>query len=90
MGKPILGITMGDPASIGPEIAAKALAEKSVYDKARPFVIGDRNVMADALRITGLRLALHPIQAVSEARFTPGTMDILDLHNVDMARLEYG
>jgi 4-hydroxythreonine-4-phosphate dehydrogenase len=90
MNRPILGITMGDPASIGPEIAAKALAEASEYAKARPFVIGDRSVMADALRITKLLLTLHPIAALSEARFEHGTLDVLDLHNVDMRKLEYG
>ncbi|HSC70476.1 MAG TPA: 4-hydroxythreonine-4-phosphate dehydrogenase PdxA [Candidatus Methylomirabilis sp.] len=90
MDRPILGITMGDPASIGPEIAAKALADPSVYAKARPFVIGDRNAMADALRITKLPLTLVPIGKVSDARFTHGTVDVLDLANVDMAKLQYG
>ena len=32
MKKPIIGITMGDPASIGPEIAVKTLSEKEIYD----------------------------------------------------------
>ncbi len=90
MDRPILGITMGDPASIGPEIAAKALADPSVYGKSRPFVIGDKNVMADALRITKLSLALHTIAGVADARFTHGTLDVLDLANVDMAKLQYG
>jgi 4-hydroxythreonine-4-phosphate dehydrogenase len=90
MERPILGITMGDPASIGPEIAAKALAETSVYERARPFVIGDWNVMADALRITKLPLTLHPVATLAEARFTVGTLDLLDLHNVEMAKHAYG
>ncbi len=90
MDRPILGITMGDPASIGPEIAAKALAERRVYEESRPFVIGDAQVMADALRITGLPLTLHPIRAVGEAAFQHGTLDVLDLHNVDMAAFAYG
>lgn len=90
MDRPILGITMGDPASIGPEIAVKALAETSVYERARPFVIGDRNVMADALRITKLPLTLHPVATLAEARFTVGTLDLLDLHNVEMAKHAYG
>jgi len=63
MERPILGITMGDPASIGPEIAAKALAEADVYAKSRPFVLGDKAVMADTLRFTKLPLTLHPIAA---------------------------
>ena len=91
MERPILGITMGDPASIGAEIVAKALAEPSVFEeKARPFVIGDRNVMADALRISALRLALHPITSLAEARFAYGTLDLLDLANVTMAQFQYG
>jgi 4-hydroxythreonine-4-phosphate dehydrogenase len=90
MDRPILGITMGDPASIGAEIAAKALAEPAVYQKARPFVIGDRHCMEDALRITKLPLSIHTIAKVAEARFAVGTIDVLDLANVDMAKLEYG
>jgi 4-hydroxythreonine-4-phosphate dehydrogenase len=90
MDRPILGITMGDPASIGPEISAKALAEAPLYGKARPLVIGDRNVMADALRIAKLPLTIAPLTQVAEARFTHGTVDVLDLANVDMSTLEYG
>ncbi len=90
MHRPILGITMGDPASIGPEIAAKALAEADVYATARPFVLGDQAVMADALRITKLPLTLHPIASVGEARFTRGTLDVLDFANVDMRQHAYG
>ncbi len=90
MDRPLLGITMGDPASIGPEIAAKALAEPSVYAKARPCVIGDRNAMAEALRMSRVPLTLAPISRLADARFTHGTLDVLDLSNVDMARLQYG
>ena len=90
MERPILGITMGDPASIGPEIAAKALAEGHVYTKARPFVLGDAHIMADTLRITRLPLTLHSISRLQEARFTLGTLDVLDFSNVDMATHQYG
>ncbi|OGB93856.1 MAG: 4-hydroxythreonine-4-phosphate dehydrogenase PdxA [candidate division NC10 bacterium RBG_16_65_8] len=81
---------MGDPASIGPEISAKALAEADVYAKSRSFVLGDTRVMADTLRITKLPLTLHPIAALREARFTLGTLDVLDFSNVDMAAHHYG
>ena len=39
--KPVIGITMGDPASIGPEITLKALSDRIVYEVCRPLVIGD-------------------------------------------------
>lgn len=39
--KPIVGITMGDPAGNGPEITVKALAHEELYDRCRPIVVGD-------------------------------------------------
>ena len=38
--KPVLAITMGDPAGVGPEIAVKALADPAIYDDCRPLVVG--------------------------------------------------
>ena len=37
----VIGITMGDPAGVGPEIVVKALMQQMVYDKCKPIVIGD-------------------------------------------------
>lgn len=88
--KPVLGISMGDPAGIGPEIAAKTLARKDIYEIARPVIAGDGNVMKDALRITGLNLGLRLISEPEEALFEYGTMDVIDLKNVDMNKLQYG
>ena len=53
--KPILAITLGDPGGIGPEIIAKALAHASVYEQARPLVIGERRALEAAIRITSPR-----------------------------------
>ena len=41
MKKPILGITMGDAAGVGPEIIVKALTTPEIYDISRPVVFGD-------------------------------------------------
>ena len=49
----IIGITMGDPASIGPEITVKALADQSIYEACRPIVVGDACVLEAALKIAG-------------------------------------
>lgn len=88
--KPILGISMGDPAGIGPEISAKTLAKEEIYEKCRPLVVGDAKVMKDALRISGLKLEINIISDVKDAKFKFGTMDVYDLNNVDMDKLEYG
>lgn len=83
MKKPILGITMGDPFGNGPEITVRALADRSIYDRCRPLVVGDANSMAYALRVaekvSGIHLKLHPVSSVAEARFDYGTVDLLDM-----------
>ena len=88
--KPIVGISMGDPSGIGPEIAVKALARRETYEICRPLIVGDANAIKDALRITGLDLKINAIAAVKDARFEFGTLDVYDLNNVDMAKLQYG
>ena len=53
MKKPILGITMGDAAGVGPEIITKALAKREIYDIARPVVYGDLGMMERAALLGG-------------------------------------
>ena len=88
--KPILAITMGDPAGIGPEIAAKALAKKRISMLCQPLIIGDAKVMEQAIKIVGLNLALKPINNVDKADFKYGIINVYDLNNVELKQLKYG
>lgn len=88
--RPILGITMGDPASIGPEITVKALSDPSVYEKCAPLIIGDAAVMEAAVKIVGKDIKIHAVHSVQEALFTYGTIDVYDMNLVDMDKLERG
>ena len=87
---PLLGITMGDPAGVGPEIAAKALAQEDVREKARSLVIGDARVMAAAARIAHVTQAVRAIGTVSQATFAPDRIEVLDLANADPAAFQVG
>jgi len=49
MSKPIIAITMGDPASIGPEIAIKALLQENIYEICNPLIVGDAVVFKKSL-----------------------------------------
>lgn len=88
--KPILAITMGDPAGIGPEIIARALTHQEVYEQCRPLVSGDAAVMEKAISQLGLPMTVKAIQQVNEAEFKFGQIDVYDLHCVDMDTFEYG
>ena len=80
MNKPILGITMGDPFGNGPEITVKALADKAVYDRCRPVVIGDAAAMEYAAKaaekVSGIHMRVRSIQSVSEANYDYGVIDV--------------
>jgi 4-hydroxythreonine-4-phosphate dehydrogenase len=84
---PRLGITMGDPAGVGPEISVKALARNDVRSSCRPVVIGDSGVLAATLALLGSPLSLHAVKDIGECRFGQGTIECLDLGNVELARL---
>lgn len=90
MKRPILGITMGDPAGVGPEIIARALGEPAVAASCRPVVIGSAAVMKEALALVGSALGLRAVARVANCRWEPGTLECLDLGNVDAARLPRG
>jgi len=88
--RPIIAITMGDAAGVGPEIVLKALSLEEMYALCRPLVVGDVGVLARARQMLGLRVDLHPIADVRAARFEPGNIDVLNLANIDLARLKVG
>lgn len=88
--KPIVGITMGDAAGIGPEIIVKALSLREIYDLCRPLVIGDLRAMEMGREVARSNIKLRAISRPSEANFKFGVIDVLDLKNIDVARLRMG
>ena len=84
MNKPIVGITMGDPAGSGPEITIKALADPEQYTYCRPIVVGDVKVFEQARKFVGREdIVIHRCEKVSDALFTPGTIDVLHLDLIE-------
>ncbi|HEV2292697.1 MAG TPA: 4-hydroxythreonine-4-phosphate dehydrogenase PdxA [Tepidisphaeraceae bacterium] len=88
--RPVIGISMGDPAGIGPEIIAAALARDQVHHLCRPLVIGDAGVMKKAARYAGGTPGVRAVTDVADACFDRHTLDVYDLRNVDIERLELG
>ena len=88
--KPILAITMGDPAGIGPEIIVKALSKEDTYQKCRPLVSGDAAIIELAVSQMNAGLKVHAINDVKDALFELGTIDVYDLYCVDMSTFKQG
>lgn len=89
--RPIIGITMGDPASIGPEIILKVLWQKAIYEECRPLIVGDVSVLEKAKEYVAMhQLNIHGVSSPEEGRYEHGTIDVLDMNCVDIQKLHIG
>lgn len=88
--KPVIGITTGDPAGIGPEITVDALQSSAIYDACIPLVVGDADVVRQACRFVNARPEIRVVSSPEDAHGTPGVIDVLDLDNIDVNTLRMG
>jgi 4-hydroxythreonine-4-phosphate dehydrogenase len=88
--KPILGITMGDAAGIGPELILKAFRFPELFERCRPLVVGSRAVMDLYQRLLDIQVPMCAVTSAEEAVYQPGTLDVLDLGLVDVDALSIG
>ncbi|HHW17814.1 MAG TPA: 4-hydroxythreonine-4-phosphate dehydrogenase PdxA [Firmicutes bacterium] len=86
MMKPVVGITMGDPAGIGPEITVKALSHPEVYDISRPLVIGDADYLQETVEWLGLGGSVEVVRVETERtedlgsfNYIPGKIAVYDV-----------
>ena len=84
--RPVIIITMGDPAGIGPEIAPRVFANEQLFGFCRPVVIGDAGVMAKAVTELALPLQVRTVSSPAEASATSGVLPVLDLGLVDLGK----
>ena len=77
--RPIIGITMGDAAGVGPEIILKCFEHSLVHETSRSFVIGDASILERAKKFTGSTKEIRRIDHPQEAQFDPAVIDCLDL-----------
>lgn len=90
MAKPLIAVTMGDPAGIGPEIVARTIDDKEIFNIARCIVIGDRKIMEKAIQIVGGDLKIHVTDNPAEGDYSEGVLNLIDLDNINMDQFEYG
>jgi len=91
MKKPIIAVTMGDPAGVGPEVIVRALANPEISGLCRSLVLGDPAAMDRALTITGEPLSLE----LAAGRGVPvdlpdGVIYLRSLSDLSDADIEFG
>lgn len=88
--RPLIAVPIGDPAGIGPEIVVKALNDSDVYEKCRPVLIGDKDVIKQAIGFCDLKLDINTITDAKDGKYEAGTLDLIDLNNVNIGELQIG
>jgi len=86
---PILALTMGDPAGVGPEIIARALSHKNIYEISRPLVIGDASIISKAVDLIGKPIMVNAIDDPLKAQYKYRTIDVLDQQTIDLQTFEF-
>jgi 4-hydroxy-L-threonine phosphate dehydrogenase PdxA len=85
MTKPLIAVTMGDPAGVGPEVCLQLLANEAVREFATPVIFGDARLLSRCARQTGLPA---PKRIISEIEWAEkfGSIDepaVLDIFGFD-------
>jgi 4-hydroxythreonine-4-phosphate dehydrogenase len=88
--RPIIVVTMGDAAGIGPEIVVKALSSKKIYSVCRPLVIGDAGILSGVIGSLKSTLILRTVKAADEVSGEFGAIDLIDLKNLDRQEVAPG
>ena len=88
-GKPVLALAIGDPAGVGPELAAKVIADADIRAAADLIVVGDRRVLWRGADVAGVKLDLAVCRSTDELRPGHGTV-LVDLAHLDPDTIEVG
>ncbi len=88
--KPLIVITMGDPAGVGPEIIAKVIDSGELSGLCRPVVIGDAAVMKKIVEDLRLSVGIRAITSLGDADPQPGRLDVLSLNLVNLSSHRWG
>ena len=87
---PKIGITMGDPTGIGPEIIVKALSMEEPFQACRPIVFGDREVLSRTIQMQNLSATLEIIEGIPEQGYLPRKIFLLPLSQLEITSLRFG
>lgn len=86
----LIGITMGDPAGIGPEIILKCFTKDNIKDK-KIIILGDFYVLSHIKKNLEIdKFSLNKITSIDEAEFNENILNVLHLDNIDLKNIEPG
>ncbi|MDE2801052.1 MAG: 4-hydroxythreonine-4-phosphate dehydrogenase PdxA, partial [Gemmatimonadota bacterium] len=77
--RPVIGVTVGDPAGIGPEVVIKALCKPTLYNEVKPLVFADRSILEQTIKMLCADIDLHAVNKPHKGHYEVGCIDFIDV-----------
>ena len=88
--QPVIALTLGDPAGIGPEITIDTMLSKEINELCKPFVIGSIAILERAAKVRGVSPKFNRISDPVEAKYEFGIIDVLETGAYDIDSIKWG
>lgn len=88
--RPVIGITMGDPVGIGPEILLKSLGSSEIFDYCRPVIVGDAAVLKKTNHLMGTNIHFNSVSGINQCLYVSECPDLIALSDLGADKLSYG
>ncbi|MCE5263439.1 MAG: 4-hydroxythreonine-4-phosphate dehydrogenase PdxA [Deltaproteobacteria bacterium] len=89
MTKPTIGVLLGDPTGVGPEITAKLLARKELHRLANILIIGDQRIFEMGQQVAKVSLPFPVVKKIEDASFGSGVPVVLDFPTIAPEEVTY-
>jgi 4-hydroxythreonine-4-phosphate dehydrogenase len=90
MSSPLIAITMGDPAGIGPEIIIKAFGEQKIFERCRPLVLGDEAMLSYTSHWMKAPVIIRKITGPEQGEYKPGIVNLIPLTDLAPDEIDMG
>ena len=90
--KPYVGLTMGDPCGIGPEVVIKALIHSEIYEWCNPVIIGNAASLRETVKMLDIDMSINHISEtdIEMSRVNPNAASVIDIGNLNYEDVTIG
>lgn len=90
MNREYIGVPLGDPAGIGPEIVVKSIAKEETNTYAKVVVFGSENILKKAIETCNVDMKINILEDVEQGIYDNKTLNLVNIENIDMDKFVPG
>ena len=87
MNKAYIGVPLGDPAGIGPEIVVKSIAKEETNTYANIVVFGNKEILEKAIEVCEVEMTINVIEDPKDGVYNNKTLNLVNIDNIDINKI---